>query len=110
MNWPSSILLRKPWRPFSEMETDSCWARAPKTLTRNSVVSVSVSIFSFSNWTATPRDISSRRAARQSFVFREKRERDFTSTLSILPFRQSESIRLKSSRLSAFVPLTASSA
>ena len=74
------------------------------------MVSVSVSIFSFSNWTVTPRDISSRREARQSFVFREKRERDFTRTLSILPFRQSESIRLKSSRLSVFVPLTASSA
>ena len=35
-------------RWFWEMEMDSCWARAPETLTINSLVSVPVSIFSFS--------------------------------------------------------------
>ena len=40
----------------------------------SSVVSVSVLRFSFSKKTVTPRLISSRRAARQSLVFRAKRE------------------------------------
>ena len=92
------------------METDSCWAREPETLTISSVVSVPVSIFSFSNWTDTPSRDSSRRDARQSRVLRANRDMDLTSTLSIFPFRQSVSSRLRSSRLSIRVPVIPSSA
>ena len=106
------MILREAERESLEIvyPMDSCWAREPETLTINSVVSVLVSIFSFSNWTDTPRRDSSRRAARQSLVFRAKREMDLTITLSILPFRQSAIIRLKSSRLSIRVPVRPSSA
>lgn len=76
------------------MDRDSCWAREPETLTISSVVSVPVSIFSFSNRTVTPRRESSRREVRHSFVLRAKRATDFTKMRSILPFRQSRIIRL----------------
>ena len=72
---------------------DSCWAREPETLTMSSVVSVPVSIFSFSNLTVTPSLASSRRAVRQSLVLRENREMDLTKIRSIFPFRQSAIIR-----------------
>ena len=72
---------------------DSCWAREPETLTMSSVVSVPVSIFSFSNLTVTPNLASSRRAVRQSFVLRENREMDLTKIRSIFHFRQSAIIR-----------------
>ena len=89
---------------------DSCWAREPETLTISSVVSVFVSIFSFSNRTLTPMVDNSRRADRQSLVFRAKRDTDFTRMRSILPFRQSRIMRLKSSRWSIRVPVSPSSA
>ena len=41
---------------------------------------------------------NSRRADRQSLVFRAKRDTDFTKMRLILPFRQSRIMRLKSSR------------
>jgi hypothetical protein len=52
-----------------------------------------------------PRDFNSRIASRHSVVFRANREIDLQSTRSINPLRQSESIRWKSSRFSADVPV-----
>ena len=92
------------------MDVDSCWAKEPKTLTINSEVSVWVSICSSSNWTETFSSFSSRSTTRQSFVFLAKREMDFTRILSTLPFRQSESSRPNSVRLSIRVPVKPSSA
>ena len=42
-----------------------------------------------SNWTLTPSSLSSRTAARQSFVFRANLEMLLTRMRSIFPFRQS---------------------
>ena len=71
---------------------------------------LAVSMPCSSNRTLTPSSLSSRTAARQSFVFRAKREIDLTRMRSIFPLRQSAIMRLKSSRLSTEVPVMPESA
>ena len=75
-----------------------------------SLDTLAVSMPCSSNRTLTPSSLSSRTAARQSFVFRAKREIDLTRMRSIFPLRQSAIMRLKSSRLSTEVPVMPESA
>ena len=70
----------------------------------------SVSMPSFSNTTPTSSARSRRTTARQSSVFRAKREMDLVRIRSIRPASASASMRLKPSRRARPVPLIPSSA
>ena len=89
---PFLILLLMPHRTLLEIDADSSCAKPPITVTIISSVILAVSIFSFSNITEMPNNLSSLNTLRQSLVFLANLLIDFTMILSILPLRQSFNI------------------
>jgi hypothetical protein len=89
MNVPSCILFWTPHLTFPEMDSLCFCASDAIIAVTISLDTLAVSMPCSSNRTLTPSSLSSRTAARQSFVFRAKREMDLTRMRSIFPLRQS---------------------
>ena len=87
------------------MDSLSAWAKPLNNVIRNSLVSVSVLMFSFSKITPMPLARSIRTVSRESTVFRAKRERDLVRIISMRPRLQAAIILLNSARFFRLVPV-----
>lgn len=86
---PSFIRFWTPHLTFPDMDSLCFCARDAMIAVTISLDTLLVSMPCSSNWTLTPSSLSSRTAARQSFVFRANLEMLLTKILSIFPFLQS---------------------